>query len=207
MIEPSKDTRIGLRYLTETKLDFEDKISTSGVSQATEAHLALLGDIELGLHMPQAVNVSLFHQLNTDWALLGSLGWEDWSRFGKVDVGFDATGRLTTANLKAKDAYHFGIATQYQYTDDLMLSAGFSFDSEMFKDKNRPIVMPLGDMYRYGVGLEKTMNKEFKLGAGVDLVWEGDLKVKNTNGAGGEVNGEYESVYFVFASVYASWKF
>ncbi len=57
-----------------------------------------------------------------------------------------------------------------------MLSAGFSFDSEMFKDKNRPIVMPLGDMYRYGVGLEKTMNKEFKLGAGVDLVWEGDLK-------------------------------
>ncbi len=65
----------------------------------------------------------------------------------------------------------------------------------------------MGDMYRYGVGLEKTMNKDFKLGAGLDLLWEGNLKVKNTNSSGGEVNGEYKGVYFVFASVYASWKF
>ena len=208
MIEPSKDTRIGIRYLTETELDFKDKISTSGIGPVGEAVLDDLGALELGMYMPQAINVSLFHQVNSDWALLGSVGWEDWSRFGKVDVGFDNVGRVTTADLKAKDVYHFGIATQYQYDPELMLTAGFSYDSEMFSDSDRSIVLPLGEMYRYGAGFEKTVDKDFKFGGGIDLVWEGDLPVKDSSGAGGDiVDGEYEDVYFVFASLYGSWKF
>ena len=207
MIEPTKDTRIGIRYLTETKLDFKDKISTSGIGPIGEAVLDDLGAIDLGIYIPQAINVSIFHQVNSDWALLGSLGWEDWSRFGKVDVGFDNLGRVTTDNLHAKDTYHLGIATQYQYDPELMLSAGFSFDSEMFSDKNRPVSLPMGDMYRYGVGFEKSADKDFTFGGGLDLIWEGDLPVKNTNGAAGELNGEYTNVYFVFATLYGVWKF
>jgi len=207
MIEPSKDTRIGIRYLTETKLDFNDKISTSGIGPIGEAVLDDLGAIELGLYMPQAINVSLFHQVNSDWALLGSLGWEDWSRFGKVEVGFDNLGRVTTEDLHAKDSYHVGIATQYQYDPELMLTAGFSYDSEMFSDKNRPIALPMGDMYRYGVGFEKSVEKDFTFGGGLDLVWEGDVPVKDSSGAAGELNGEYTNVYFVFATVYGVWKF
>ena len=207
MIEPSKDTRIGIRYLTETKLDFNDKISTSGIGPIGEAVLDDLGAIELGLYMPQAINVSLFHQVNSDWALLGSLGWEDWSRFGKVEVGFDNLGRVTTEDLHAKDSYHVGIATQYQYDPELMLSAGFSYDSEMFSDKNRPIALPMGDMYRYGVGFEKSVEKDFTFGGGLDLVWEGDVPVKDSSGAAGELNGEYTNVYFVFATLYGVWRF
>lgn len=45
----------------------------------------------------------------------------------------------------------------------------------MFSDKYCPLVMPLGDMYRYGVGFEKTVNKDFKFGAGLDFICEGDL--------------------------------
>lgn len=207
MIEPSKDTRIGIRYLTETKLDFKDKISTSGIGPIGEAVLDDLGAIDLGLYMPQAINVSLFHQVNSDWALLGSLGWEDWSKFGKVEVGFDNVGRITTVDLETKDAYHVGIAAQYQYDPELMLSAGFSFDSEMFSDKNRSIALPLGDMYRYGVGFEKSVEKDFTFGGGLDFVWEGDVPVKNTSGAAGELSGEYTNVYFVFASLYGVWRF
>ncbi|MDX2349969.1 MAG: outer membrane protein transport protein [Porticoccus sp.] len=208
MIEPTKDTRIGIRYLTETKLDFDDKISTSGIGPIGEAVLDDLGAIDLGLYMPQAINVSIFHQVNSDWALLGSLGWEDWSKFGKVEVGFDNLGRITTEDYHAKDSYHFGIATQYQYDPELMLSAGFSFDSEMFSDKNRPIAFPMGDMYRYGVGFEKSVEKDFTFGGGLDLIWEGDVPVKDYNEAAGDiVDSEYEDVYFVFATLYGVWKF
>lgn len=208
MIEPTKDTRIGIRYLTETELDFKDKISTSGIGPVGEAALNDLGALELGLYMPQAVNVSIFHQANSEWALLGSLGWEDWSRFGKVEVGLDHLGNVTTADLKAKDVYHIGVATQYQYDAELMLTAGFSYDSEMFSDNDRSIVLPLGEMYRYGVGFEKSVEKDFKFGGGLDLVWEGDLPVKDSSGGAGDiVDGEYEDVYFVFASLYGSWKF
>ena len=208
MIEPTKDTRIGIRYLTETKLDFEDKISTSGIGPVGEAVLDDLGAIDLGLYMPQAINVSIFHQVNSEWALLGSLGWEDFSQFGKVEVGFDNVGRVTTLELDAKDVYHFGIATQYQYDPELMLTVGFSYDSAMFSDKNMPLAMPMTDMYRYGVGFEKSVNKDFKFGGGLDFVWEGDVTIKDTDYAAGDLeDGEFGGVYFVFASLYGSWKF
>jgi len=208
MIEPSKDTRIGIRYLTETSLDFEDKISTSGVGPVEDAVLDDLGAIDLGLKMPQAINVSLFHQVDSDWALLGSLGWEDWSQFSKVRVGFDDVGRATTTDIGAKDSYHIGIATQYQYDPELMLTAGFSFDSAIFGDTNRSIALPLTDMYRYGVGFEKAAEKNFKFGGGLELLWEGDIPVNDVNSAAGDINdGEYEDVYFIFATLYGSWKF
>ena len=158
--------------------------------------------------MPQAINVSLFHQLDNDWALLGSLGWEDWSQFSKVRVGFDHLGRAITTDIGAKDSYHFGIATQYQYDPELMLTAGFSFDSAIFGDTNRSIALPLTDMYRYGVGFEKSAEKDFKFGGGLELLWEGDVPVNDVNSAAGDINdGEYEDVYFIFASLYGAWKF
>ena len=208
MMELSKDTRIGIRYLTETSLDFEDNISTSGVSPVEDAVLDDLGTIDLGLKMPQAINVSLFHQVDSDWALLGSLGWEDWSQFSRVRVGFDNLGNATTTDIGAKDSYHFGIATQYQYDSELMLTAGFSFDSAIFGDTNRSIALPLTDMYRYGVGFENSAEKNFKYGGGLELLWEGDIPVNDINSEAGDVNdGEYENVYFIFATLYGSWKF
>lgn len=38
-----------------------------------------------------------------------------------------------------KDGYHYGIATQYQFDENLMLSAGFSFDSQLQYTENRSI--------------------------------------------------------------------
>lgn len=207
MIEANEDLRIGIRYLTEAELDFNTGVSTKGVDPAVSLGMQALGNIDLGLYMPQALNVAAFYQLDEKWAILGDFGWEDWSRFGKLDVGFGDTGKLETDNIHTNDVYHLGIATQYQFDETLMLSAGFSFDSKLSDNDVRPIVLPLADMYRYGVGFEKEMNEDFTLGAGLDLVWEGDVPVQATDAGAGVIHGQYTSVYFTFASVYGVWKF
>ena len=207
MIKANKDLRIGIRYLTEAKLDFNTGFSTKHMSPAASIEIDALGKIDLGLYMPQALNIAAFYQLDEQWAILGDFGWENWSRFGKLDVGFGATGELEVANLEANDVYHLGIATQYQFDETLMLSAGFSFDSKLFDNDLRPIVLPLADMYRYGAGFEKEMSEDFTLGAGLDFVWEGDVPIQATDAGAGVIHGQYTSVYFVFASVYGVWKF
>ena len=58
-----------------------------------------------------------------------------------------------------------------------MLTAGFSYDSEIFSDNNRSAVLPLGDMYRYGVGFEKSADKDFKFGGGFRCEKPGDTKI------------------------------
>jgi len=207
MLQPTEDLRIGIRYLTETKLDFKPSIKTNGVYPPPELAINAAGGLDLGLYMPQALNIAGFYQLDEQWAILGDLGWEDWSRFGKADVGFGVTGKVKTVNIHTSDVYHFGIATQYQFDETLMLSAGFSFDTYLSKTEDRLLTLPMKDMWRYGVGFEKEMSEDFTLGAGFDLTWEGDVQIMPTTTPTGELNALYTSVYFAFASVYGVWKF
>jgi hypothetical protein len=55
MIEPSGNTRFGVRYLTETDLDFKDKIDASNVSPVFDK----LPKLDLGMKMPQSIRQRL----------------------------------------------------------------------------------------------------------------------------------------------------
>jgi len=43
--------------------------------------------------LAQFVRVSGYHELNDQWALLGTVGWEDWSAFENINL---STGMGTT---------------------------------------------------------------------------------------------------------------
>ena len=47
-------------------------------------------NLNIGINVPQQVMVSMFHQLNDRWAVLGSLGRQQWSKFGQVELGIDS---------------------------------------------------------------------------------------------------------------------
>ncbi len=88
-----------------------------------------------------------------------------------------------------------------------MLTAGFSYDSSMSDSDTRPINMPLGEMYRYGVGLKYRKSDKVTLGGGFSFLWEGDLPVKTAgNAQKGFVSGEYENVFLAFLSFYVQWR-
>ena len=164
MIEPNENTRIGVRYLTEAKLEFSDDLSLTRVSPTLVAGVRAEGDLNIDMYMPQSLNISGFYQINKDWAILGSFAWEDWSRLGRIEIGFDETG---TANIdaNAKDIYHVGIGGQYRWNPQLLIDFGFSFDSKMFDTEDRPIGLPMADQYRYGTGFRYDMHENFTLGA------------------------------------------
>ena len=54
----------------------------------------------------------------------------------------------------------------------------------------------------------KEFAKDFSLGSGIDLLWQGDVPAARSDVSGqGTLSGEHTDVYFVFASVYGVWKF
>jgi long-chain fatty acid transport protein len=206
MIEPSEGTRFGVRYLTETELDFKDDIYTSGVGPGIADLTKNVGKIDLGMKMPQSIMAGAYHRLNDQWAILGSVGWDDWSRFGKVRVEIDGTGVNQIIDAGFDDTWHVGVGGEYQYNPKLMLTAGFSYDSSMSDSDTRPINIPLGPMYRYGVGFKYKKSDDLLLGGGLSFLWEGDLEVKPSgNAQRGFVSGEYENVSLTFLSLYVQW--
>jgi len=201
MLNPTESTRIGLRYLTETKLDFKDDPHFS----RTELPLTnLINDLDLGMKMPQSVMLGVFHDINDKWAVLGSVGWEEWSRFGHVEVSVDGSPDVTT-DLKYENTYHVGIGAQYQYDSKWRYSAGYSYDSALSKGKHRSAAIPMGEMSRFGGGVEYKKRSDLTVGAAMDIMWEGDLSL-NGSSNGGTLSGEYENVFLAFFAVYAKWQ-
>jgi long-chain fatty acid transport protein len=202
MIEPSEGTRIGVRYLTETDLDFKDEPDFSNVGPLLDRGKKL----DLGMKMPQSIMAGVYHRFNDQWAILGSVGWDDWSRFGLVNVDLSGTEPEARVDAGFDDTWHIGVGAEYQYNPDLMLIAGFSYDSSMMDSDTRPINLPLGDMYRYAAGFKYRKSEDVTLGGGLSFLWMGDLKVKQAgNAKEGFVSGQYDNTYLTFLSFYVQW--
>ena len=204
MLNPTPDTRIGLRYLTETELDFKDNPHFTRVGPVIREITDIIPGLDLGLKMPQSVMLGVFHDLNDRWAILGSVGWEEWSRFGAVEISVGDSPDVT-ADLKYENVYHVGIGAQYQYNPKWRYSAGLSYDSALSKGKHRSAMIPMGEMTRVGGGVEYRKRSDLTLGAAMDIMWEGDLSL-NGSSDGGTLSGEYENVFLAFFTVYAKWQ-
>jgi long-chain fatty acid transport protein len=204
MLNPSPRTRIGLRYLTETDLDFKDDPHFSRVSPIVQEITDEIDGLDLGIKMPQAFMLGVFHDLSDRWAILGSLGWEEWSEFGHVDITVGDTPEVRS-DLKYEDVYHVGIGAQYQYSSKWRYSAGLSYDSALSKGKHRSAMIPMGEMTRFGGGVEYRKRSDLTVGAAMDVMWEGDLSLNNKSN-GGTVSGEYQNVFLAFFTVYAKWQ-
>ena len=206
MLEPSESTRIGVRYLSETELDFKDSPQLTGINTepppgTSFTPVTVPNGLDLGIRMPQAVTGGIYHQLNDDWALLGSVGWEEWSRFGDIKVKLRGTEVVTEVNEGFDDVWHFGAGAEYRVNPKLLLTSGLAYDTSMMTDAHRPVAIPLGSMTRYALGFQYEKRKGLTLGGGLSFVWEGNLPLA----PGGDASGKYTDVSLTFLSFYARW--
>jgi long-chain fatty acid transport protein len=80
LIELSERTRFGITYQSEIEPDFDGDVKISGTGPGFEA------DTDTEITLAQFIRVSGYHELNNQWALLGTVGWEDWSAFENVNI-------------------------------------------------------------------------------------------------------------------------
>jgi len=197
--EPSDRTRVGLQYLSQASLDFSDTPEFTGLRPALETALDAAGvlgtRLDVGMKMPQAVRLGSFHALSDDWDLMADIGWEQWSRFGKVDIllaSDDATS--ITVDRRYQDVWHAAIGARKRASDPWDLRFGASYDSSMVKDVDRTPDLPLGATTRLAVGAEYRYSKDAAFAFGYELVWGGNLPMDVERGPlAGRVAGEYSN--------------
>jgi len=213
LVEPRQGTRFGLTYLSEGDLKFKDepKFSNLGPGLATllRANGLLDAKIKIDFTMPQALMFSAFHELSDRWAVMGNLGWQDWSEFGKVGitVASEDTSSLT-ADRNYKDTWHVAVGAQYRVADPWLLTAGMAYDSSMMDDEDRTPDLPLGEAWRFGLGARYNWSENMAFGLGYTLLWSGDLDMDVNRGPlAGRVSGTYENVSMNFINFYLNWKF
>jgi len=213
LVEPRQGTRFGLTYLSEGDLEFKDVPTFSNLGPGLEAILGAAGlldaEIEVEFTMPQAIMFSAFHELTGQWAIMGNLGWQDWSEFGNVGVA--VTSQTTTSltfDRNYKDTWHAAVGAHYRVTASWLLTAGVAYDSSMMDDEDRTPDLPLGESWRFGLGARYDWSEKLALGAGYTFLWSGDLDMDVNRGPlAGRVSGSYEDTSMSFINFYLNWKF
>ncbi|NOQ78292.1 MAG: hypothetical protein GQ546_02715 [Gammaproteobacteria bacterium] len=205
LYEFSSSTRMGVLYVSEIEFEFEDTVDTSRLT-GLPAYILADAEVDMDMSLPQSVSLSLYHQLDEQWAFLASASWQEWSEFGKTDLKF-AKGKVED-DRDFDDTWGVGFGVHYQLSDSWKLMSGIHYDSSPVSNSERTIDLPLDRQIRYAFGAQYEYSSDLTLSAAYELMDAGKAKV-NQSGLDrqGTLNGEFDSNYLHIFNMNASWKF
>jgi long-chain fatty acid transport protein len=213
LIEPRKDTRIGLTYISKVDLKYKDNPSFHGAGPLLNAALQRSGlknaEAQFDFTLPNQVMLSGYHELTPDLALMADLGWQNWSQFGQIGVSVNAQDSTSTSvNANFQDTWHTALGARYRLNPLWSVSAGFAYDSSPVSNSNRSIVLPLDRQYRYALGLQYDWRKNITFGAAYEYMDAGSAPVNQTGGPlKGDLKGRFKDDAFNILALNVNWKF
>ncbi|MCI9877647.1 OmpP1/FadL family transporter [Pseudomonas atacamensis] len=206
-------TKLGLAWTSKIKLKFEDKPELKKITNPL-LRLALnrldADQLNVDMNVPQTVTTSVSYQLDPQWTLLGSLGWQDWSDFGKVGVEVDTDLGSTsrTAQRQYKDTWHASIGAQHQINPKLRWNVGLGYDSSAVDDKDRTVDNPMNEAWRLATGVSYALQEDVDVHMSYTLIYLGDMDVQQTKArSGGSVSGEYKNAALHVLGGGVVWRF
>jgi long-chain fatty acid transport protein len=219
LYEFDKATRVGLTWNSQVNLDFSSPLKFSNLGPGVSAALGRAGllnsSLDVGIKVPQQVMGSVFTQVNDRWALLGSVGWQQWSKFGQVEIGIDNTANPQSVSkvIPLKDTWHVAGGAQYRPSDPWLVNFGIAYDSGLQEGSTVSPLLPLNWGWRFGVGAQQQLTKESNWGFAMEYIYGGTLDVNLRSqlpvaaGGRGDVVGSFDNIGSIFIATYYNWKF
>jgi len=198
LFEFSPRTRVGVTYVSQVDLNFKDKPNFKNLEGTVlggilDSNGLLDGQLKIDTTIPMALSIGAYHAFTDKFALVGTVNWQDWSKFGQPEITVD-DGTSVTKKLNYKDTYHVGLGVYYRVADPWLLMAGFGYDtSPTSSSEERSPILPLGATYRYATGVQYDWSKDFSIGAAYTLIDGGKAKINRSGGAQGDLKGEYDT--------------
>lgn len=199
LMKLTDQTRAGVTWNSKTDYDFNVK---------GKARFPNLPGVEYTIPLsvevrtPQQVMMSLVHDINQKWSVMGDLGWQDWSHFGAPQVTISGNDIPRTNRLK--DTWHTALGVQYRPTLQWRVNAGVAFDSTPYRDQSDvSIALPTGDEWRFAGGAQYQITQSSNVGFAVEYLHMQSSRVQSP----AILSGSYDHPYLWFASVNYSYQF
>jgi len=206
---PQPGTRIGLTYTSKVDLEFEDGLDVKGDGRLLERVNGT--NTQLDMTVPQTVTLSLFQQLDRQWAFLASVNWQDWSEFGDIAVQVDTTAfgsQSRTVDADFKDTWHLSAGAQYQATEQLLWNFGVAYDSSAVSDSNRTFTVPMDESWRIATGATYAVNQVTDINVSWAMIWLGDMPVDQTTSlSGNRTSGQFDNAWIQTVTGNMTWRF
>ncbi len=192
LVEFSDRTRLGAIYQSKAKLNLKGNTTVEPLGASFNANLRIV--------FPETIKVALYHDINDQFALLGSVRWEDWSAFQDIPVSTERGSNAIPRDWR--DTYGISLGLHYKATDDLLLQVGGGYDTSPVSDRDRTADMPVDRQIRYSAGLQYSLSERATIGGSVVYIDLGDADID-----GDTVKGTYDNNQVIVAAINFSWSF
>ncbi|MEI8594261.1 outer membrane protein transport protein [Photobacterium sp. Hal280] len=127
--------------------------------------------------LPDMVEFSGFHQLNSQFAVHYSVQWIEWSSFDALKTNKG----VTLNDYQWQDGWHYAIGGTYTVNADWTLRAGYMYDTSA-QDKKTSISVPDSDRQWFSGGFSYNLDSKSTLDVGLTYLMGKDVNASETNG-------------------------
>ena len=195
LYEFTEKTRLGGRFTSKFDFDYDGDVQTAidiGVGVNTEITMAAIA------------RIGLAHDIDEQWSIYASVGWDNWSQLGDVFLTTEQREAVLPRNWE--DTYHYGVGVDYRMDKRWTLRAGMSHDTNPVDEKDRTADMPIDEQWRFAIGADYLRDSGMTISGSLVYADYGDAEIDNTTmlpAAG--FSGEYSSNELWFASLSFNW--
>jgi long-chain fatty acid transport protein len=206
-------TRFGVQYVSEVKQTFNMKPTFLDIGPKLDEILRTTGvlnsRVKIFCNVPNWVMVSAYRKITPSLALMGNVGWQQWSNFGRAEISLNNENATTlSTSPKYDDTWHGALGLEYFIDDFSKCTLGIAYDSSMVSNKNRSVSLPVGQQWRFGTGYQYAYTENVKFCFVYELMWSGDLKVFQDRGPlAGTVAGKFTNTCNNFFNLSVIWDF
>lgn len=176
-------TRLGASYRSRVHHTLEGEADLT--LPAIPGLLSTNGFVTAGVTLPDYANLSFYHDLNCQWALLGSVNWTHWSLIDQVVLNYSGpiTDNIESADLVLafKDTWRYALGANYQVNCRWKLRAGVAYDESPVKNTHtRTYRLPDNDRIWASLGVQYKISECFLLDAGYAHLFVDDATADQT---------------------------
>jgi long-chain fatty acid transport protein len=204
--EYTPNTRLGISYRSHISLHLNGNSRLTGqpdtniipsmmaptlVMQEGSSHF------KTSLRLPETWMMSVFHQLNNDWAIMGSAIYTDWDSVKRIRLqnvsAPDIAGNASTSTIIIPEHFHntwrYAIGADYIIQPEWRLRFGVGYDETPIQNKYRSVVLPDSDRIAVAVGMKYSPTPSFDVDLGYQHLFFKEANI-NTVGLAYESIGE-----------------
>jgi long-chain fatty acid transport protein len=181
-LTPTPTTTIGLGYRSGINQKFNGTFNAGALCAATTC-----GSVNGTINVPDVVSLGLRQKLSSQWTVMGTAEWTNWSRATSVGImqpsGAPVVLGITNLviPLNYRDGWFFSVGTEYQWSERLALRTGIAFERSPVTDVVRNPVIPDNDRLWLSLGASYKFNAKTTLDFAYSHVFVKDAPISITN--------------------------
>lgn len=214
---PRPGTRLGLAYRSKIEHTLEgdgdftvasNVQSGAGLGAATLRAVFADSDIVADITLPETLSVSIYHELDRSWAIMGDVTRTRWSRIPELRIEYANPSKADSVEaLGWEDSNRYSVGLSYFYSDALTLRGGLAVDETPIPDTQRRTArLPGNDRRWLAVGLSYRVSDRFSFDAAYAHLFVSDVGINRTGALNDPLKGTYENSVDIL-STQARWNF